>query len=97
MVKKTDPADRVRRAASLYERFQGKKPTTLQVVEISTPEPDVALVVGTLHGLSYRAKGDGKLYFHKFKNRPLFAVSYDGKQIYILKGGYRFTERGIVG
>ncbi len=85
------------RAVRLYEGFQGEKATTIQTVQLDHPEPDVALVVGNLHGLSYRAKGDGKLYFHKFNNRPLFAVSFDGEQIYILNGGYRFTTRGIVG
>lgn len=87
------------RAAKLYEGFHGIPVDEIYTAKISSPDPEIALVVGQLHGVSYKALGDGETYFHKFnaRNRPLFASSFDGQQLYILKGGYRFTTRGIVG
>jgi len=88
---------RIEDATRLYRDFQGMDPDRFDQVAIDMPDPEVALVIGTLHGVSYRAKGDHELYFHKFRSRPLLAVSSDGRQLYILKGGYRFTKRGIIG
>lgn len=61
--------------------------------------PTVGLAVGDFYAITYRAVGDGHLYTHKFgsTNRPLVYVNSDGRQIYILGGGYKFTARGFIG
>ncbi len=61
---------------------------------------DTALLIGDLDGVLYTTVRDGlkESYVHKFrkKSRPQLASSFDGKQLYILGGGYAFTDRGIV-
>jgi len=63
-------------------------------------EYDVVFRVGTVDGILYTTVRDGNTekYIHEFKkkSRPHLAVSHDGKQLFILGGGYAFTERGIV-
>lgn len=61
--------------------------------------PTLGLAVGDFYAITYRAVGDGHLYTHQFgsTNRPLVYVNSDGRQIYILGGGYKFTNRGFIG
>lgn len=89
----------IKSAADLYKRFTGHDAD--EVVSIDKPTiPDALLVVGDIDGLMYTTVRDGKTerYIHEFKKnaRPLFCVSHDGKQIFLLGGSYDFTERGIV-
>jgi hypothetical protein len=92
------PAD-VSRAADLYERFSGHDPEIVGKVKIPSL-PRTAVAIGEVDGIMYSTIRDGKLekYIHKFAkaDRPLFAVSPDGKQILFVGGRYRFTEVGIV-
>lgn len=88
-----------RNAADLYRRFTGHD--ALEEVRIDKPVlPDVMLVVGDIDGIMYTTVRDGVMekYVHQFKKkaRPLFCVSHDGQQIYLIGGEYDFTERGIV-
>ena len=88
-----------RNAADLYERFTGHKAT--ESVMVDKPVlPDVMLVVGDIDFIGYTTVRDGvtEKYIHKFtkKCRPLFSVSHDGKQLFMLGGSYDFTELGIV-
>lgn len=90
---------RINSAAKLYEDFTGHE--AKQALTIDIPElPDVMLCVGDIDFVGYTTVRDGKVekYIHKFKKecRPLFAVSHDGKQLYMIGGSYDFTERGIV-
>jgi hypothetical protein len=94
-----DRLQRIEMAENLYTRFTGHDAD--EVVEVDKPIlPDVMLVVGDIDGVLYTTVRDGKTekYIHKFKKncRPLFTVSPDGKQIFMLGGSYDFTERGIV-
>ena len=61
---------------------------------------DVALKVGWCDGILYTTERDGNVekYIHKFKksSRPLLAASFDGKNLLLLGGAFRFTDRGIV-
>lgn len=89
----------VRRAANLYERFTGHDADA--AFKVSIPSlPKVAAVIGELDGVLYSTVRDGVLekYIHKFakNDRPLFAVSPDGRCMVIIGGRYQFTERGIV-
>jgi hypothetical protein len=96
------PASRtvqLREAATLYEDFSGHNAEV--VAELDKPAiPDVLIAVGDCDGILYTTVRDHKTerYIHEFKakSRPLFAVSFDGKQIHLLGGAYDFTERGIV-
>ena len=85
------------KARALFKEFHGRDPRVGPMVTIAQHKPDVALAIGKFFGIAYIAEGE--IYFHKFnkRNRPLVFVSSDGKQIYILKGGYKFTDRGFIG
>lgn len=90
---------RIQSASDLYTRFTGHDAT--EFVEVDKPEfPDVLSVIGDIDGILYTTVRDGQTekYIHKFKKdcRPLFCVSPDGKQLFMLGGAYDFTERGIV-
>jgi hypothetical protein len=84
-------------AVKLFKSFHEKRPGPGKIVGIAQESRIEALEVGQFYGIAYIA--DGKKYFHKFNrnNRPLVFVSSDGRQIYILKGGYKFTDRGFIG
>lgn len=89
-----------RRAASLFARFHGRAPShPHDLAAVDMTAPTVVLYVGELTRVAYIASGEKEEYIHKFnsRSRPLLYTSSDGKQLYILKGGYRFTDRGIVG
>lgn len=87
----------IQKAWKLFKSFHNKDPRGSNIVTVAMEKPDNALEVGQFFGIAYIAGGE--IYFHKFnkRNRPLVYVSSDGKQIYILKGGYRFTDRGFIG
>lgn len=89
----------VNQAADLYERFSGHDPEEIGTIEI--PEvPAVGVAIGEIDGILYTTVRDGKTekYIHKFhkRDKPLFVVSPDGKQLFLVGGFYTFTERGIV-
>lgn len=86
-------------AAHLYEQFTGHD--AVDEFSIDKPTiPDVLLAVGEIDGIMYSTIRDGvaEKYIHKFKKscRPIFAVSHDGKQLFMVGGSYTFTDRGIV-
>jgi hypothetical protein len=100
-------AVKIERAVALYDRFSGHagevfaQVDALDVPGLLTNDTDHALiVVGKLDGVMYETVRDGRTekYVHEFANyaRPLLATSHDGRSLYILGGGFRFTERGIV-
>lgn len=83
----------------LYEDFSGMKPET--IVKVRKPDyDDVIVAFGECEGILYKTMRDGEVehYIHRFraKSRPLIAASSDGKQLYLLGGKYKFTDRGIV-
>lgn len=90
---------RIRKAAQLYEDFSGHEAEEIGTVKISE-NPKVAIAVGEIEAIIYNTVRDGvkERYIHKFKAsaRPLFCVSFDGKQLLLVGGEYDFTERGIV-
>lgn len=87
------------RAARLYADFSGHEPGPL--ARIPAPKaPRVALLVGHCDGVLYSTVRDSRKerYIHEFasKDRPLFAVSPDGKMLMLIGGNFKFTDRGIV-
>lgn len=90
---------RIAAASRIYTEFTGHDAS--EVIEIDKPDfPDTLAVIGDIDGILYTTVRDGitEKYIHKFKKncRPLFCVSPDGKQLFMLGGSYDFTERGIV-
>lgn len=87
------------RAAKLYADFTGHDAAPLARVKVPN-HPAVALCIGFCDGILYSTVRDGvkEKYIHKFRasDRPVFAVSPDGKQLLLIGGAYTFTERGIV-
>jgi hypothetical protein len=89
----------VRKAAALYTKFTGH--TDVELTKAVIPDaPKVLTEIGTVDGILYTTVRDGETerYIHNFKSksRPLFAVSPDGKQLFLLGGAFTFGERGIV-
>lgn len=87
------------KAAKLYENFTGHEGDV--IARVTPPKmPKAVAVIGEIDGLMYTTIRDGvhEKYIHKFKKsaRPMFCVSPDGKQIFLLGGEYLFTERGII-
>ena len=95
----TRSREAIRKAADLYERFSGHDAEVIGKVRVSQM-PKVGVAIGTLDGVLYTTVRDGvtEKYIHKFKakDKPLLVVSPDGRHMFIVGGGYDFTERGIV-
>ena len=89
----------VNAAADLYERFTGHDATEGARIKVPA-QPRVAVAIGDVDGILYTTVRDGRVekYIHKFaaRDKPLFCVSPDGKQLLMVGGRYNFTERGIV-
>jgi len=81
-----------------FQSFFGRKPKRDEVGDIDLGS-DTVLVVGELDGVMYKAIGEEKSSLHRFNknDRPLLCVSSDGRQLYAIKGSYRFTDRGFIG
>ncbi len=74
----------------------GRPPRNRELVKFSD-SGQIGLVVGELEGLLYRVKGRRMALFHRFNDRPLLIVTFDGRQICTIRGSYKFTKRGFVG
>ena len=87
-----------RKAVALYRDFHGENPKHVDDYDVDLPE--VALQVGKVSGIMYKARFEGKMqeFLHEFsgKSQPILAASADGRQLLLLGGDYKFTERGIV-
>lgn len=87
----------IRQGMALCEGFTGHQ-AQVEVVD-SPAQPKVLLRVGYLEGVIYSAVRDGETqkYLHEFSEsaRPLLCVTPDGRQLFILGGGYDFTDCGI--
>lgn len=87
-------------AMDLFAAFHGyePEPDCEDIIELDDTRT-VALYIGELDAVVYRIEGEAEPIFHRFKesDRPLLYVSSDGSEIVILKGGFRFTEKGFEG
>lgn len=84
------------RARRLFASFHGFEPSRKgDLAAFDMKKPEVSLLVGEVLYIGY-IDLSGEKYMHKFtRHRPLLYASSDGRQLYIGKGRYRFTERGI--
>lgn len=90
----------LKQAARLYQRFTGHT-DEFEVHRVLTPDfPKTLVAIGEVVALAYDTVRDGEYqkYIHQFRkgSRPLFCVSPDGKNLVLLGGAYKFTDRGIV-
>jgi hypothetical protein len=97
-----NPSRRVHASAQahkLFESFTGHELTHAKKIDVPDMPKEV-VKIGTIDGVLYTTVRDGvtERYIHEFKRkaRPTFAVSPDGRQLFMLGGAYNFTERGIV-
>jgi hypothetical protein len=94
-------AEQLAQARKRFEEFHERAPRGANdIVKIGgLVVPTLGLAVGRFSAITYQAVGDGHVYTHEFNRncRPLIFVNSDGRQIYILEGGYRFTSRGFIG
>ena len=88
---------KIKAAKKLYEDFTGHRAEHVDTVKL--PRDSVAIIIGSCEAVAYKTVREGKTerYIHEFEGdaQPILAVSHDGKQLYILGGDYRFTDRGI--
>lgn len=79
------------------KHFTGKKATKIK--HLHTQNNNVMYELGKLKAVIYEAEIDGEVnnYIHEFgkTDTPILAVSFDGKQLYILGGAYEVTNCGI--
>lgn len=99
MAKKVALTRDEKRAAARYKRFTGHDPVKTGTVNIP-PTPKAVVAIGYLDSVSYETMRHGRIqrFRHVFAKhaRPLFVASPDGRQLLMLGGAFRFTERGIV-
>lgn len=90
---------KIRKAAELYANFTGHDKINVRKMHVPD-QPQVVVEIGKIDFIGYTTVRDGKTerYKHDFKSsaRPQFAVSIDGKQIFLLGGAFIFGDRGIV-
>lgn len=100
-------SDAMSAAIRRYQRFSGHRGEVVARLDaakvrgvLTRGKKTVLIAVGSLDFVGYTTKRDGRIesYIHRFAKhaRPLLATSHDGRHLYILGGGYTFTERGIV-
>lgn len=91
-------SQKIKQAMKLYERFHVMEPQYID--ELDVVVPDVCVAIGKCDGVLYTTirEGQKESYIHEFgeRSKPVLASSYDGKQLFILQGNYKFTDRGII-
>lgn len=87
------------RAIKLFRAFRRRAPQGRKEIVLVELDKVVAVEIGPLVGVVYSREGEKTPYIHRFNrnNRPVLYSSFDGSQLYILAGGYKLTDRGIVG
>ena len=95
-----DVEKEIKKATKLYKEFHwGYKFNKQFKVDLEIPE--VVFALGFVRSITYqtRKKGDKKdmFYIHAFNPPfPTLTCNNEGNQLFILGGGYRITDRGII-
>lgn len=88
----------IRSAISLYRSFRERNPTRVKIVDWEPPR--AVAVIGHVDEVCYTTTHGKKVvsYRHPFQqgSRPLLCASEDGRQLLLLGGHFKFTDRGIV-
>lgn len=86
------------RASKLFKSFFKRAPQGNDILQWADTG-EYVLNLGELDGIIYRIDGEPDPLIHRFSktHRPLLLVSSDGRQIYSVRGRYRFTAQGFKG
>lgn len=88
----------IKAAVRLYRDFREKEPKRLATIDFRVPA--AVMVIGYVDEICYTTTHGKKVvsYRHPFQegSRPLLVASSNGKQLLLLGGRYKFTDRGIV-
>jgi len=88
-------------ATALYRRFNKFEPTAMMRLTCPRRVPGVLVRLGELRGLIYRSdkwqRGRPRTYIHFMEDPPILASDANGRQLFLLGGSYRVTDRGIEG
>lgn len=86
-------------AAKLFEQFTGHDAEVIGEIELPPNPPEIA-IIGECAAICYDTVRDGRResYIHEFskRDRPVLAVTPNGRHLLLVGGRYVFTERGIV-
>jgi len=87
------------RAVSLFRGYFNREPEKKEIVRLRMDQDGVGLVIGLVDNITYSPTGDADSYKHEFEQagRPSLVVSFDGKEVYLIGGSFRFTDRGFIG
>lgn len=92
---------KLRSAHTLFDRFHCFAPERVVRQRCRRLIPKVLVNVGELRGLIYksdkRQRGRPQTYVHFMETPARLACDPEGRQLYIIGGNYRITERGIDG
>lgn len=83
------------KAKTLYRNFREREPTKIGRVTIPKA-PRAVMVMGYLREVKYDSTGDVGPRVHTFAGNARPLLCSDGKRLYIVKGRFRVTARGIV-
>lgn len=87
-------------AIEKYLEVHGKAPTKASRVEIPDP-PQAVTLIGELIQVNYRTTKNGgpsTEYYHRFKRpRPKLVTDPKGKNLFVVGGKFKISERGIEG
>ena len=85
------------RARKLFVDFHRREPQNGEISLIARPKSGaVVLEVGELMQLAYK-RLDGKFFRHDFEQPTAKVfVTADGRQMFLVGGGYQFTRLGFV-
>lgn len=86
-------------ARRLFEAFAGFRAPRLVTRTIDRMLPRVLVDMGALRGVVYSKDHGGtkRTYIHFMDDPPRLMCDADGRQLYVLGGSYRITQRGIEG
>ena len=93
------PNAALREAIERFTGFRAQPPKSIRRERIPTPGR-VVFELGELLMVGYATVRAGKRYNYRHdfgKARPLLVASSDGRHLFILGGGYKVTNDGIVG
>lgn len=95
------PPNRLRSACELFERFHCFPAWQLARLPCRRVIPRLLVRLGELRGLIYQSdrgqQGCRRPFVHFLENPAQLACDPQGRQLYILGGNYRVTQRGIEG
>ncbi len=87
--------------AALFESFHARPADRVQRLRHPRLMPPVVVSLGALAGLIYRSDkwtpGTPRSYIHMMERPPRLVCDPTGRQLYVIGGDYRVTERGIEG